>query len=81
MTLYFRDPDVAQLALDHRDDTVAAFETISLDEDFAAAAQSTTKSLTATFIRLKSWSDALRGVLNGQIETLRLENGRIVPGV
>jgi hypothetical protein len=60
MTYYFKDEAIARLAMQQREPVRARFERLCVeDADFRESIQTTTKSVTATFKRLKTWGDTL----------------------
>ena len=68
MTYYFRDPEIAKQASQNRNEVVDAFkELCSNDQQFNLAIQSTTKSTTATYYRLRKWGETLELVLKRNV--------------
>jgi Protein of unknown function DUF262 len=78
MTFYFRTPEVARAAIDHRDAVQAAYHRLSeQDHEFVDAVQSTTKSIGATHLRLARWGTALQDATHIAVPIPDLVDGKI----
>ena len=64
MTYYFRHAEIGELASKNREKVVAGFKDLCATDDlFNEALQSTTKSISATFHRLRRWGETLQTIL------------------
>ena len=78
MTFYFRRPAVARAAVRRRRFVRARFERICVsDPKFRESIQTTTKTVDATFTRLKVWGDALARATGLKISRPKLVKNRI----
>lgn len=69
MTYYFRHEHIGALATQSRDRVVDGFrELCATDDKFSDALQSTTKSIEATFNRLRIWGEKLQDILGCEVE-------------
>lgn len=78
MTFYFKHPTIARASISQRAKVRARFERLcTADAEFTESIQTTTKTVEATYIRLKKWGDALVGVIDAKVSRPRLVNKRI----
>ena len=69
MTYYFRHAQIGELASQNRDRVIDGFKELCVeDERFSEALQSTTKSITATFHRLRQWGKKLQQILDCDLD-------------
>ena len=70
MTYYFSNTDTADLAFHNSEGVINAFKDLcDNNENFSNSLQTTTKSIGATFTRLREWGKALGAVLGTDIAT------------
>lgn len=79
ITFYFAQPSIRQLALEKAPQVMVAFQELS-DKDpvFRNSIETTTKSLTATYERLRRWGEALQAALQTSIPLPVFDGQRIV---
>ena len=78
MTYYLKNPDIAKKAVAQKDKIKEAFISVCADPSFLNSIQTTTKSLSATSLRLGVWGEALAKTLGTAIPTPQLKGKRIV---
>ena len=68
MTYYFRDTEIGKLASQNRERVINGFKDLCTTDDlFNEALQSTTKSISATFHRLRKWGETLQTILGCEV--------------
>lgn len=79
LILSFSDEEVRALAKGREDEIESLYKNICNErQDFMNSIESTTKSLTATQIRLSVWFESLNGLLGANLHVPQLINNRIV---
>ncbi len=78
MTFYFRRANIAKGAIARKEKVVEAYQELTAqDEEFDRALESTTKSIPATYKRLRAWGDKLSDTLSLDFERPSMDRGRI----
>lgn len=79
MCFYFNVKDISKKALDLKSNVRVAFEELCAEsEDFTRSLETTTKSVTATYTRLKLWGGKLAKTLKMRLHVPELKGKRIV---
>jgi hypothetical protein len=79
MVLSFCDENVRRLSVGREIEIENGFIELCLhDNDFLSSIESTTKSLTATQLRLSAWFTKLNHIIGSDLHVPKLVNNRIV---
>lgn len=78
MIFYFRNESICEQAKIHRDDLLDYFKkACSTDRNFRSSLESTTKSIQATYTRLRKWAEILNRIPSIKVPVPKLIENRI----
>ena len=77
MVYFFSDPGTRNAALVHREKVFQAFGTLSRDDAFRTTLETTTKSVDATFNRLRYWGNALATAVRQRLPAVEAINDMV----